>query len=153
METKEIIIPDDWKIEKVEGNKVILRESKKELPNTWDECCEQLKRGEYINESSEIIEFDTKYITADNYNTLPTGLSGPLLALCRLLVCREVYRQGWKPNWTDSNIKYCIIYANNKVDRSNNYTVASLLSFQSAEVCEQFFENFRYLIEEAKKLI
>lgn len=34
METKEITIPQGWEIDKVEDNKVFLKESKKELPKT-----------------------------------------------------------------------------------------------------------------------
>ena len=38
METKEIIIPQGWEIDEVEDNKIIIKEIKKELPKTWEEC-------------------------------------------------------------------------------------------------------------------
>lgn len=155
METKEIIIPQGWEIDEVRGNKIILMESKKELPKTWEECCELLGEGEYINNESIICNY-TPHCAASkaNENILPTGLGEPMLALCQLLVCREVYRQGWKPNWKDDKeIKYCIERVENWITKETYTLMAKVLAFQSAEIRDEFLENFRDLIEEAKELI
>lgn len=155
METKEISIPQGWEVYKIEDNKIILKESKKELPKTWEECCELLGEGEYINNESIICNY-TPHCGASkaNENILPTDLGKPMLALCQLLVCREVYRQGWKPDWTSGNEnKYCIIKNFNEIQPTNYRCVDRLLSFQSAEIRDKFLENFRDLIEEAKELI
>lgn len=153
METKEIIIPQGWEIDEVKGNKIIL--SKKELPKTWEECYEQLGKGEYIDEGSEIRNYITQYdISKANKNILPINLGKPMLALMQLLVCREVYRKGWKPNWKDDKeIKYCIERVENYIIKETYELTSKVLSFQSAEIRDQFLENFRYLIEEAKELI
>lgn len=151
METKEIIIPDGWEIEKVEDNKVILKESKKELTKTWEECFEQLNHKEFIQSSnSEIIRVVDSYKANNcNRNIIPVGLGKPLLALCQLLVCRDVYRQGWKPDWKKNDEdKYCIKYQEGGCLYEDRF-----LSFQSTEVRNQFLENFKDLIEEAKELI
>lgn len=133
---KEIIIPQGWEIDEVRGNKIILMESKKELPKTWEECIAKIKDLEY------------------NVNDVPKGLGKPMLALCQLLVCREVYRQGWKPDWTKgTENKYCIINNFNEIQPTNYCFVDRVLSFQSAEIRDEFLENFRDLIEEAKELI
>lgn len=155
METKEIIISQGWEIDKVEGNKILLKESKKELPKTWEECYEQLGKGEYIDEESKICNYITQYGASKNTeNILPIGLGKPMLALIQLLVCREVYRQGWKPDWTNENEnKYCIINSDNKIKAIDYIFVGRVLSFQSEEVRDQFLENFKDLIEEAKELI
>lgn len=155
METKEIIIPQGWEIDKVEDNKIILKESKKELPKTWEECCELLGEGEYINNESIICNY-TPHCGASkaNENILPTDLGKPMLALMQLLVCREVYRQGWKPNWFDSKTKKWVIEDINDNITSMAYMQTSkVLSFQSEEIRDEFLENFRDLIEEAKELI
>ena len=155
METKEMIIPQGWEIDKVKGNKIILKESNKELPKTWEECCELLGEGEYINNESIICNY-TLHCGASkaNENILPTGLGKPMLALMQLLVCREVYRQGWKPDWTDANEnKYCIVNVLDKIKPSNstfNAVFNKVLSFQSAEIRDKFLENFKDLIEETK---
>lgn len=151
---KEIIIPQGWEIDEVRGNKIILMESKKELPKTWGECIAKIRDLEYIDRNC-IYKATFSAETASNHiNDIPIGLGKPMLALCKLLVCREVYRQGWKPSWTNANKnKYCIINNFNKIETSINAYISRVLSFQSAEIRDQFLENFKDLIEEAKELI
>lgn len=156
METKEIILPDGWEIDKAEGNKIILKDSKKKLATTYEECLKLLGKGEYINSSDcTICEFDD-CSKADTYdkNIIPIGLGKSIVALMQLLVCREVYRQGWKPDWTNySEYKYVIRIYNgiSVVDTTilNNY----ILAFQTREVRNEFFDNFKDLIEEAKEFL
>ena len=152
---KEIIIPQGWEIDEVRGNKIILMESKKELPKTWEECIAKIKDLECIDSNGDIDEVDFNFgIVYDHINDIPKGLGKPMLALCQLLVCREVYRQGWKPNWKDDNeIKYCIERIENCITRETYRLIATVLSFQSAEIRDMFLENFKDLIEEAKELI
>ena len=155
METKEIIIPQGWEIDEVRSNKIIL--SKKELPKTWFECLYKYKGDlEYIHNSTSNIASHVAngFFQECDKNLLPKGLGKPVLALMQLLVCREVYRQGWKPNWKDDNeIKYCIERVENCITKETYTLMATVLSFQSAEIRDEFLENFRDLIEEAKELI
>lgn len=155
METKEIIIPQGWEIDKVDDNKILLKKSKKKLPKTWKECIAKIKDLEYIGSNGDIYELDFNVdIVTTQINDIPVGLGKPMLALCKLLVCREVYRQGWKPNWKDDNeIKYCIERVENWITKETYTLTAKVLSFQSAEIRDEFLENFRDLIEEAKELI
>lgn len=152
---KEIIIPQGWEIDEVRGNKIILMESKKELPKIWEECIAKIKDLECIDSNGDIDEVDFNFgIVYHHVNDIPKGLGKPMLALCQLLVCREVYRQGWKPDWTngDEN-KYCIINYFNEIQSTDYCFTDRVLSFQSAEIRDKFLENFRDLIEEAKELI
>lgn len=158
METKEIIIPQGWKIDKVKGNKIILKESNKELPNRWEECIAKIKDLEYIDSNGDIDEVDEVdlklSIIYDHVNDIPKGLGKPILALMQLLVCREVYRQGWKPDWTNGEeSKYCIINEIDKIVKITYLFNSKVLSFQSEEIRDKFLENFKDLIEEAKELI
>ena len=155
METKEMIIPQGWEIDKVKGNKIILKEDKKYLPKTWEECIAKIKDLECIDRNSCIDTATFSDDVASNHiNDIPIGLGKPMLALCQLLVCREVYRQGWKPNWKDDKeIKYCIERVENWITKETYTLTAKVLSFQSAEIRDEFLENFRDLIEEAKELI
>lgn len=155
---KEIIIPDGWEVEKVEGNKVILKESKKELPKTWEECYKLYagrNKREYISNFSDICSIDEVKddVSNSSRNCIPAGLGKPLLALCQLLVCRDVYRNGWKPDWNDGSIKSIIEYNDRRICKSHTAVVSRILSFQSDEVRDKFLENFKDLIEEAKELI
>ena len=153
MGTKEIIIPQGWEIDEVRGNKIIL--SKKELPKTWEECIAKIKDLEYIDSNGDIDEVDFNFgIVYDHVNDIPKGLGKPMLALCQLLVCREVYRQGWKPNWTNrEENKYCIINEIDKIVKSTSLFTSNVLSFKSEEIRDKFLKNFKELIEEAKELI
>lgn len=153
-ETKKIVLPDGWEIDKVEGNEIILKEAKKELPKTWEECIAKVENLEFINRIGDIekAKFDLQ-VAFNHRNDVPKGLGKPLLALCQLLVCREVYRQGWKPDWDDKKAKYVIGCEYNNIYKDKMYNLQSLLSFQSEEVRDKFLENFRDLIEEAKELI
>ena len=155
METKEMIIPQGWEIDKVDGNKIILKEDKKYLPKTWEECIAKIRDLECIDRNSCIDTATFSDDVASNHiNDIPIGLGKPMLALCQLLVCREVYRQGWKPNWKDDKeIKYCIERVENWITKETYTLTAKVLSFQSAEIRDEFLENFRDLIEEAKELI
>ena len=152
MRTKEIIIPQGWEIDEVRGNKIIL--SKKELPKTWEECIAKIKDLECVDINSCFIytnfsdDVDSKHI-----NDIPIGIGKPMLALCQLLVCREVYRQGWKPNWSDYKTKWVIEYVNDNITSMAYMQTSKVLSFQSEEIRDEFLENFRGLIEEAKELI
>lgn len=152
---KEIIIPQGWEIDEVRGNKIILMESKKELPKTWEECIAKIKDLEYINSDGDIDEADLDFgIVYDHINDIPKGFGKPMLALCQLLVCREVYRQDWKPDWTNANEnKYCIVNELNKIKDVHAIFIPKVLSFQSKEIRDKFLENFKELIEEAKELI
>lgn len=145
METKKIIIPEGWEIDKVEGNEVILKESKKELPKTWESCIWiLLDNGKLAQETVKEVTFR---------HSVPKGLSAPMTALSQLLACREVYRGGWKPDWNEDKTKYIIYMEDGNIIKSGAYRESRILSFQSAEVRDQFLENFRDLIKEAKELI
>lgn len=152
---KEIILPQGWEINEVKGNKIIIKESNKELPNTWEKCCELLGEGEFINNESIICNYIPHCAASKaNENILPTDLGKPILALMQLLVCREVYRQGWKPDWSDYKTKKWVIeYINDNIASMAYMQTSKVLSFQSKEIRDQFLENFKDLIEEAKELI
>lgn len=155
MNTKEIVLPEGWEIDKVENNKIILKESKKDLPKTWEECASILGRRvcERIDDIGNIEPVYESSLWAVCKNLLPLKLGNPMLALCQLLVCREIYRQGWKPDWGSSENKYCIGASSNKIYNSISISCNYILSFQSKEIRDKFLENFKDLIEEARELL
>ncbi len=155
MEETKIKLPEGWEVDRVENGEIILKESKKGLPKTWEDCIASLVDGEYITLDSTLMRANLNNISIDkvNKNFLPKGLGRPMLALMQLLICREVYRQGWKPNWNDREDKFCIIYRDNEILPTCYFNHSEVLSFQSEEVRDKFLENFRDLIEEAKELL
>ena len=75
-------------------------------------------------------------------------------ALFKLEQLRDCYRQGWVPDWENDEHKYVIYNFKNKIifntdiDGTNHF-----LSFPTMELCDKFYNNFKYLIEVAKDLI
>lgn len=151
IKVKEIILPNGWEVDKIEEGKITLKESNKNLPKTWEECSKLFNHKEYTREYGDIINCIS--LTNLFSNVLPVGLRKPLLALCQLLVCREIYRDGWKPDWKEHKVKYVILIRSNEIARGEYENAKCTLSFQSEEVRDKFLENFKDLIEEAKELI
>ena len=103
MKEKELILPDDWEVKEVVGNKVIIKEKEKALPKTWRECFKPC---------------EAEYLDSTSYrNAVPSNLKNPMLALCQLLICRNAWwkQLGWKPDWSNPNEKHCITYKGNKM--------------------------------------
>lgn len=167
METnhKTMPIPEGWEFDRIDGDKVILKEKKKELPKTWHGCLRTVNETEYINDCSDI---DTQtsidemerggYLFGDcDRNLLPVGLAAPMLALCQLLVCRNAWwkQLGWKPDWTDrKTMKHCIHSDGfSTTDITRHSTFPRILAFPDAKTADDFRNTFKDLIEEAKELI
>lgn len=151
MKTIKIIPPNGYEVNKIENDKITLKESKKKLPKTWEECSKLLNHKEYIGEYGDIINCTS--LTNPFSNVLPVGFGKLLLALCQLLVCREIYRDGWKHDWKEDKVKYVILTRSNEIVKGKYESIKCTLSFQSEEVRDEFLENFRDLIEKAKELI
>ena len=119
------------------------------LPKTWEEYC--VKHGgvgdkidESLNSAYTIIN---RYVFSD-YKQAQTHI-----ALMKLHLLRDEYRQGWKPNYNIRQDKYTIIYGYNWGITVVVNQTSRFLSFQSREIAEEFLTNFRELIEQAGDLI
>ena len=102
---------------------------KKKLPKTWEELNPRLFLWATMEQA----------IASD--------------ALAKLSHLREAYRNGWTPDWTDCNTKYCIVFYNGKIEESRAKNLSHFLSFQDEETADLFLENFRDLIEKAQPLM
>ena len=123
------------------------------LPKTWDEYCD--KHGEVgdkikasLNTAYTIIN---KHIFSDYKQTQAH------IAMIKLHLLRDEYRQGWRPTWTDKSTKYGVVW--NTLSEKKKLIVAwhsyapLFLSFPTEEIAREFLTNFRDLIEEAGDLI
>ena len=162
-QTIEIEVPDGkkavWK-----DNKVVFEDIKPPLPKTWEEFCEHnpIKNIEYYIDA-HCNTYGPGPSIRDIYedkNILPSKQAAEQhLALMQLHQLRDCYRQGWIPNWSDGNNKYCIIYDGVYCNTNYNHCITAsretrqFLSFQSKELAEEFLNNFRDLIEQAGDLI
>ena len=138
MNTKELILPDNWEVKEVVGNKIIIKEKEKELPKTWNECV-----------CNSNMEHTTITVS------LPKENEDAVRALCKLLSCRNAWweRLGWKPDWDKPDEKHCIVRKGEAADKQIKSFESCILAFPTYEVRDQFLDSFRDLIEEAKELL
>ena len=76
-----------------------------------------------------------------------------LATLSQLLYLRDIYRQGWKPDWTNNDIKYAITNQNDELIKVGNTESNRIFAFQSTEVRDKFYINFKNMLEKIKDLI
>jgi hypothetical protein len=127
------------------------------MPKSWMEL--KKIKGYYVSSQlSKIFSVDRVNINdAVDKNVFATeDQAEAALALAQLSQLREVYREGWTPDWRDhSKDKQCIIYK----EGDGGLMVVEFtftrhfLSFQSFEVAQLFLNNFRDLIMEALPLM
>ena len=135
-----------------------LPEPNKELPNTWEEWIEQNSKvaDEYFVTDNCKIEWLNSEIRTfnSNDNLLATQEDAEaIIALIKLKRLRDTYRQGWVPDWKTTDDKYSIDYYK---DNLGTHTIChgfKFLTFQTSEIRDKFYDNFKDLIEQAKEFI
>lgn len=154
------------KIEVPDGYKAVFNEAEECIecvkigfPKTWNEFCEQnpVKEGEcLISEYSEILyAIEKGRDNTDSKALLPNKATAEaFLALIQLIQLRDFYRQGWIPDWKDGDAKkHCITTFENEIHKDHYWCGNKILSFPIEEIRDEFLENFRDLIEQAKNLL
>ena len=131
-------IPHWLEIEKAEGDEIILKPKIMEPPKTINDCLYYL-------------ELDPRFF----YGVV--GYSSKELSdLQKLLICRDAYWMfagNWSPDWQDSNLKYCIKSMGADVVKGSDATICCILAFPTEELRDAFWDNFKGLIVECKKLL
>lgn len=145
----QIDLPKGYQFTDEDGNIInatkIVLEKKNEYLKTYEECCEVL---EYIPHTDDIIGYKWDI----------------LQSLQQLFICRDAYwkiageemglEKPWEPDWKDGSIKYVILYDHNEIHADCfNCTANRILSFPTEEMRDAFYENFKELIEQCKKLL
>lgn len=98
-------------------------------------------------------EVEGKYMEDRDLASLHHKYSDKLETLSKLLYLRDIYRNGWKPDWSSSKIKYIIYTLNEELIKTTNTTTNRIFTFQSAEIRDKFYINFKEMLEEVKDLI
>lgn len=104
---------------------------------------------------TNITEVKNCSIMSPMYKSLwPTReLAEASIALAQLCQLRDVYNDGWVANWSNYAPINVIYTQNNKPTRGENRRVYHVLSFKSSKLRDQFFTNFKDLLEIAKPLL
>lgn len=147
--------PQGYEIDKEQSTfeRIVFKEIKKGLPKKWEEL-EKID-GYYIHNYSSIQSSGSILPCTDEHKNvfLTKEQAEASLALAQLTQLREVYRQGWTPDWTKEDIKSCIVMNEGKLIVTIWYTYAYFLAFQDQETAQLFLENFKDLIEQASPLL
>jgi len=160
---RKIEAPEGCEIEKVElidGVAVVtFREKERKLPRSWEEFCEMfpIKKGECsIGAHSDVIEEENEFCRKPlrDRNVYPDRATAEaVLALCQLIQLRNAYNGDWVPNWTDEYLKFMIEFRGGEIFcYMCRYLFPSPLYFKTAELRDEFLQNFLPLIEKLKPL-
>jgi hypothetical protein len=138
----EVLVNDRFELKEDNGKFYIVKKQP-EYPKTFVECAKMLDC------------FGAAHI--DGYKC------ELLESLQELLVCRNAYwkiageqmdlGKPWEPDYTDDNVKYIIGIHRNHLDLNCTIERNYILIFPSEEIRDEFYENFKNLIESVKELL
>jgi hypothetical protein len=143
----ELCLGNDYEIV-VEDGRTFVQKKKPKYPKSFQECYYLLYGQQDLTFGCDIMK----------------GAYGNLLeCLQMLLICREVYwkiagieiglDKSWEPDWTESKPKYTIVVIENKLVKHYALTQNYILAFPTAEMRDEFYKNFKDLIENCKELL
>lgn len=157
---KAIIPPDDYIFKDENGNvinaKKIVLEKKKEYPKTYEECCRIVNANPYVRLVYNLSDGQKYSYDEDNLRLYES--------IRKLLICRDAYwklygeemglGKPWEPDWSDcENIKYIIGGYGGEIDKGQNLNIHITFAFPTEEMRDEFYENFKELIERCKELL
>ena len=120
------------------------------LPKTWDEYC--AKHGEVGDKIKASL--NTAYTMINKYTFSDYKQTEAHIAMMKLHLLRDEYRQGWVPEWGNiDESKFVIEMVENELTVENYGITRHFLAFQDKKTVNEFLTNFRELIEEAGDLI
>ena len=74
-------------------------------------------------------------------------------ALRKLIILRDYYNDGWKPDYKGSESKFSIIFYEDKLVDNTTINVGRIMTFKTKEIRDKFLEEQRELLEIAKPLL
>ena len=154
-ETKVINIPKGYEIDRDQSNDKQIVLKKIEKAHNWNEYCEKMKgkSGWWID---------------DDWNVVPVKLGGtPIVgefknkkdaeafaALGKLISFRRDWIGKWEPNWSNNEeAKFVPYVTENVICYGVDYITSHSISFPTMEMCQEFLETFKDLLEQAKRFI
>lgn len=135
---------DEVKTETTEEEKVL------KLPKTWKEACEYMEKCTNRTFAYRLNEINVIIYHIEDH---ASDITWQHIAFMKLILLRDIYRQGWKPDWQDNSQKYALCFYDGKVRADVCTFLTYPLVFQTSKLRDRFFKNFKELIEECKKLI
>ena len=155
MENKElnIIAPEGYEIDKENSTfeKIVFKKTSNNLPKTWEEL--KIISGAYISVLSNVTTVNSVKTDFSTKDIFPTKeLAYAALALAQLLQLRDRYN-GDNKGFIFGKDNYCITFFNNSIFKCWNSNIQQVLAFRTIELRDEFYNNFKDLIEIAKPLL
>lgn len=138
------VVLGDYEIVLKDGKTYFVKKKPKH-PTCYVECCEILEHNPFVNNVSGY--------ASDSIGALQT-----------LITCRDAYwkiageemglGKNWEPDCKSENETYfTIAYDGINIKLYNNTDIYAKFAFPTAEMRDKFYENFKDLIEQCKKLL
>lgn len=135
----EIVLGDRFELKTKDGKYYAVRKKPK-YPTTYDECCDMLNADEFVE-----YELMTNFPKLINARNAYWKIAGEEMGLGK----------PWEPDWNDVNQpKFGIHTVENQIKCITLHVLKNLiLVFPTVEMRDTFYENFKDLIEQCKKLL
>ena len=153
--TVKITPPEGYEVDKEKStfSEIVFKKLEPNLPMSWEEL-EEVK-GYFVHLNSEIsghLMIDKS--VAYSRNVFPTKEEAKaMLAMAQLCQLRDRWNDGWKANWKDDTVNYCIILFENHLAKDSYYRTNRPMVFKTEELRDKFMETFKDLLEEAKPFL
>ena len=108
---------------------------------TYEEAVEWLEK----NSKDRVIYADEAYINE--------GYELAFEALKKLVILRDYYNEGWQPDWSKKDKKYCIEYEETSISPIDHICNSRIMTFKNPEIRDKFLEEQKDLLETAKLLL
>lgn len=142
-----IKIPSGYKFVKIikndNGQDEIVIEKIQKYPKTIKECIKCINAEFKLDSNS----YETK-LFANFY---------------RLIICRDAYwkiageemglSEPWKPEWNTAKFKNVITYIKDSIRCTKSVEINRILAFPTEKMRDEFYENFKDLIEQCKEFL
>lgn len=139
----QLVINDEYELKQERDAYYIVRK-KLQYPKTYKESC-------------DILGIDTLYNDARGYKDFL------MVQFQELIISRDAYwkiigkqmglDEPWKPDWKDSNFKYCLKKMGDNIEKTSEMTISCILAFPTEEILNIFYNNFKSTIEQCKELL
>ena len=135
----------------INATKIVLEKKKKSYPKTYEECCYVLG----FENTEMVFEADYRDINPPKEQWKRLGLMNQLN---KLIICRDAYCKiagDWKLSIDE---RFYYLYYNRQIDGikkdyADDLQGNIILAFPTAEMRDEFYENFKDLINECKELL
>ena len=152
--TIKITPPEGYEVdrEKSTFDKIIFKKIENSLPMSWEEL--GVVGGYYVSSRSNINDMSMTNAVDINRNLFPTKEEAKaMLAMAQLCQLRGRWNDGWKADWKDDTLKYCIISFENTLCKESYKSTSNSMAFKTKELRDKFMETFKDLLEEAKPFL